>query len=226
MRAILTLTVACACIVFTAGAQAQAQAQDALRLCRAIKDDADRLKCYDRLETSSPNATGTQAESQPSAAAWEVSDEKSPLDDSPLVSAMLRSSDDKAQLLMRCKERKTEVAVLIRGFIKCGTDVRVVYRVDQGQSVDGPWNSSKSCYLAIAPSPIPFIRALADQSKVYFRLFDHHGAPNDAAFNLGKVSDVRSRLAKACEWDEATGNPVPKAPTPAVSPGPSKAAPK
>ena len=222
MRTILILTVASACTVFTAGAQAQ----DALRLCRAIKDGADRLKCYDRLEISSPNPTGTQAESQPSAAAWEVSDEKSPLDDSPLVSAMLRSSDDRAQLLMRCKERKTEVAVLIRGFIKCGTDVRVVYRVDQGQSVDGPWNSSKSCYLAIAPSPIPFIRALADQSKVYFRLFDHHGAPNDAAFNLGKVSEVRSRLAKACEWDEATGNPVPKAPTPGVSPSPSKAAPK
>jgi hypothetical protein len=220
MHAILILTVACACIVFTAGAQAQ----EALKLCRQIKDDADRLKCYDGLGTSSPNATGTQAESQPGAdAAWEVSDEKSPLDDSPLVSAMLRSSDDKAQLLMRCKERKTEVAILIRGFIKCGTDVRVVYRIDQGQSVDGPWNSSKSCYLAIAPSPIPFIRALADQSKVYFRLFDHHGAPNDASFNLGKVSEVRSRLAKACEWDLATGNPLPKASTPA---SPSEAAPK
>jgi hypothetical protein len=136
---------------------------------------------------------------------------------------MLRSSDGKAQLLLRCKERKTEAAVLIRGFIKCGTDVRVVYRIDQGQSVDGPWNPSKSCYLAIAPSPIPLIRALADQSKVYFRLYDHHGAPNDAQFNLGKVSEVRSRLAKACEWDEATGNPLPKATTPAGAP---KAAPK
>jgi hypothetical protein len=219
MRATHILTVACACFVFTAGAQAQ----EPLRLCRQIKDDADRLKCYDRLDASSPNAAGTQAGSQPGAdAAWEVSEEKSPLDDTPLVQAMLRSSDGKAQLLMRCKERKTEVAVLIRGFIKCGTDVRVVYRVDQGQSVDGPWNSSKSCYLAISPSPIPFIRALADQSKAYFRLFDHHDTPNDALFNLGKVSEVRSRLAKACEWDVATGNPLPKA----ASPSPSGAAPK
>jgi Type VI secretion system VasI, EvfG, VC_A0118 len=219
MRAILILTVACASIAFTAGAQAQ----EAVRLCRQIKDDADRLKCYDRIDTPSPSAAGTPTEA---AAAWEVSEEKSPLDDTPLVSAMLRSSDDKAQLLMRCKERKTEVAVLIRGFIKCGADVRVIYRVDQGQSVDGPWNSSKSCYLAIAPSPIPFIRALADQSKVYFRLYDHHGAPNDALFNVGKVSEVRSRLAKACEWDEATGNPVSKSPAPAASPSPSRATPK
>jgi hypothetical protein len=212
MHPILAPIVACAVIAFTAGAQVQAQvqaqtpAQEPLRVCRQIKDDAVRLKCYDGLAPAP-----SQAESQPGAnAAWEVSEEKSPLDDTPLVSAMLRSSDGKAQLLMRCKERKTEVAVLIRGFIKCGTDVRVVYRVDQGQSVDGPWNPSKSCYLAIAPSPIPLIRALADQSKVYFRLYDHHGAPNDAQFNLGKVSDVRSRLAKACEWDEATGNPLPK----------------
>ena len=224
MRNMLLLTVACVGIVLAAHARAQTQSQDSLRLCRQIKDDADRLRCYDRLEASSPNAAGTQAESQSGVdAAWEVSEEKSPLDDTPLVQAMLRSSDGKAQLLLRCKERKTEAAVLIRGFIKCGTDVRVVYRIDQGQSVDGPWNPAKSCYLAIAPSPIPFIRALADQSKVYFRLYDHHGAPNDAQFNLGKVSEVRSRLAKACEWDEATGNPLPKAAAPAGAP---KAAPK
>lgn len=216
MRAILLLTVACASIAFTAGAQAQ----EAVRLCRQIKDDGDRLKCYDRIDTPSSSSAGTTTEP---AAAWEVSEEKSPLDDTPLVQAMLRSNDDKAQLLMRCKERKTEVAVLIRGFIKCGTDVRVVYRVDERQSVDGPWNPSKSCYLAIAPSPIPFIRALPDQSKIYFRLFDHHGAPNDAQFNLGKVSEVRSRLAKACEWDEATGSPIAKPPS---SGGQPKAAPK
>jgi hypothetical protein len=224
MRAILTI--ACASVVFAAGAHAQ----DALKLCRQIKDDAERLKCYDGLDTSSSNATGTQAESQQGAgAAWVVNDERSPLDDSPLVSAALPSSDGKAHLLMRCKDRKTEVAVSIRQFIKCGTDIRVIYRVDQGQATETPWKPHSSCYLAVAPSPIPFIRALADQGKVYVRMFDHHGAPHDALFNLGKISEVRSRLAEACDWEgasKATGNPVPKAPTPAVSPSPPKAPPK
>jgi Type VI secretion system VasI, EvfG, VC_A0118 len=224
MRAILTI--ACASVVFAAGAQAQ----EALKRCHQIKDDAERLKCYDRLDTSSSNATGKQAESkEPADGGWEVRDEKSPLDNSPLVSASLRSSDDKASLLMRCKDRKTEVAVTKWGFIKCGTDVRVIYRVDQDQAVESPWNSHSSCVLAIAPSPIPFIRALTDQGKVYFRIFDHHGAPHDALFNLGKISEVRSRLAEACDWDgapKATGNPVPKAGTPAVSPSPPQAPPK
>jgi Type VI secretion system VasI, EvfG, VC_A0118 len=224
MRAILTI--ACASVVFAAGAQAQ----EALKLCRQIKDDAERLKCYDGLDTSSSNATGRPAESQQGAgAAWVVNDEKSPLDDSPLVSAALPSSDGKAHLLMRCKDRKTEVAVTIRGFIKCGTDIRVIYRVDQGQATETPWTPHSSCYLAVAPSPIPFIRALADQGKVYFRMFDHHGAAHDALFNLDKISEVRSRLAEACDWDgapKATGNPVPKAPTPAVSASPPKVPPK
>jgi hypothetical protein len=87
---------------------------------------------------------------------------------------------------MRCKDRKTEVAVSIRGFIKCGPDVRVIYRVDQGQATETPWNAPSTCYLALAPSPIPFVRALADDGKVYVRMFDHHGAPHDALFNLGR----------------------------------------
>jgi hypothetical protein len=224
MRAILTI--ACASIVLAG----DAQAQEALKRCHQIKDNAERLKCYDGLDTSPSKATGTQGESKERAdGGWEVRDEKSPLDDSPLVSASLRSSDEKAYLLMRCKDRKTEVALNKWGFVKCGTDVRVIYRVDQDQAIETPWNSHSSCVLAIAPSPIPFIRALTDQGKVHFRFFDHHGAPHDALFNLGKISEVRSRLAESCNWDgapEGTGNPVPKAATPALSPSPRKAPPK
>jgi hypothetical protein len=130
---------------------------------------------------------------------------------------------------MRCKDRKTEVAVNKWGFIKCGADVRVVYRVDQAQAVETPWNSHSSCVLAIAPSPIPFIRTLSDGGKVYFRMWDHHDVAHDALFNVGKISEIRSRLAQACNWDggaKATGNSVPNAATPAVSPTPPKAPPK
>ena len=161
--------------------------------------------------------------------AWIVNDEKSPLDDSPLVSAALESSDGKAHLLMRCKDRKTELAVSIRGFIKCGTDIPVTYRIDQAQATEAPWHAHSSCYLAVAPSPIPLIRAFADQGKIYFRMFDHHNAAYDALFNLGKVSEIRSRLAEACDWEgtaKATENPASKPPTPAVSPSSPKAAPK
>ena len=219
-----TLIIACAGLLFAAGAHAQ----EAVKLCRQIKDDGERLKCYDGIDVSASNPARPQADSKQAGAPWLITDEKSPLDDSPLVSAALASSDGRSHLLMRCKDRKTEVAVSIRGFIKCGPDVRVIYRVDQGEATEIPWNAHSTCYLALAPSPIPFIRALNDDGKVYVRMFDHHGTPHDALFNLGKVSEVRSRLAQACDWDgaaNATSEPAPKAPAPAASPSP-KARPK
>jgi len=213
------LIIACAGLLLATGAHAQ----EALKLCRQIKDDGERLKCYDKIDVSASNPAGTQADNKQAGADWLITDEKSPLDDSPLVSAALTSSDSRSHLLMRCKDRKTEVAVSIRGFIKCGPDVRVVYRIDQGQATETPWNAHSTCYLALVPSPIPFIRALADDGKIYVRMFDHHGTSHDALFNLGKVSEVRSRLAQACDWDSAanaTSDPAPKAAAPAASPSP------
>jgi Type VI secretion system VasI, EvfG, VC_A0118 len=222
MRA--TFIIACAGFLLAAGAHAQ----EALKVCRQVKDDAERLKCYDGIDVPASNPAGPPAEAKQAGAPWLITDEKSPLDDSPLVSAALTSSDGRSHLLMRCKDRKTEVAVSIRGFIKCGPDVRVVYRVDQSEATEIPWNAHSTCYLALAPSPIPFIRSLTDDGKIYVRMFDHHGTPHDALFNLGKVSEVRSRLAQACNWDGAanTGtDPAAKAPAPAASPSP-KARPK
>ena len=195
IRAIVIAT--CASIVLVTAAQAQGS----LSSCRQIKEDTARLQCYDGLGASSANERGAQAAA--TEGVWEVTEDKSPINDNPIFSAALRNADGKSQLMMRCRDHKTEVAILLRGFINCGTQVPVTYRVDQGQPFEGRWNSSSSCYLAIAPTPIPFIRSLNDQSKLYVRLLDHHGTAFDALFNLGKVSDVSSRLARACEWDRA-----------------------
>ena len=204
-----SLFIACAFAVFAVGAQAQ----DASSPCRQIKDDGKRLKCYDRLDRSSSNAQERSAQRRPGGdTGWIVTDEKSPLDDSPLVSAALASTDDRSHLLLRCKDRRTEVAVSMTGFIKCGPDVRVTYRMNQEQAVETVWRPHPSCYLALAPAPIPFIRALADGGKVFVRMYDNHDAPYDASFNLGNVSKLRSRLAEACEWDAASTNSAPNTP--------------
>jgi hypothetical protein len=207
MRTILII--AFAIVVFAAGAQAQ----DASTPCRQIKDEGKRLKCYDRLDRSSSGAQERSAQRRPGGdTGWIVNDEKSPLDDSPLVSAALASSDDRSHLLLRCKDRKTEVAVSMTGFIKCGPDVRVTYRVNQEQPVETVWRPHPSCYLALAPAPIPFIRALADGGKVFVRMYDNHDAPYDASFSLGNLSKLRSRLAEACKWDAAHTNSAPNVP--------------
>src|SRR5262249_31043672 len=121
-------------------------------------------------------------------------------------------------LLLRCKDRKTEAAVSMTGFIKCGADVRVAYRIDQEQAMETPWRSHPSCYLALVPAPIPFIRALTDGGKVFVRMFDNHNAPNDASFSLGNVSKPVPPRGKACLGDPASpANAAPKAPAPAAA---------
>src|SRR5262249_39083 len=74
-----------------AGAQPQARSNP----CRQTKDEGKRLKCYDRLDRPSANARERPGQSRPGGdTAWVVTDEKSPLDDSPLVSAALASTDN------------------------------------------------------------------------------------------------------------------------------------
>src|SRR5262249_13394576 len=119
-----TLIIACAFVVFAAAAQAQ----DAANPCRKTKAEGKRLKCYDRLDRPSANARERPGQSRPGGdTAWVVTDEKSPLDDSPLVSAALASSDNRSHLLMRCKDRRTEVAVSMTGLIKCRAHFRALY---------------------------------------------------------------------------------------------------
>ena len=66
-----TVIIAFASVAFTTGAHAQS----ALSACRAIKDDGERLKCYDRLDTSFSDVPARPGEIRPAAEpAWIVSD--------------------------------------------------------------------------------------------------------------------------------------------------------
>src|SRR5262249_60911618 len=98
-------------------------------------NDAARLKASDAIAPGADAGNG----SPNGGPAWEVTDQRSPLDDSPLVNATMPAADGRASLLLRCKDRKTDVAVGIRGFTKCGGDVRGIYRVGQDPSTHSPW---------------------------------------------------------------------------------------
>src|SRR5258707_13573600 len=97
MRA--TLITACAGLLFATGAQAQ----DAVKACRQLKDEAERLKCYDRLDTSASNAPRGQRESKPDGeTGWIANYEKSPLDEDPPCSVGLTPAHRKPTPRMRC----------------------------------------------------------------------------------------------------------------------------
>lgn len=79
-------------------------------LCRKIPDDAARLKCFDAI-VPAPQQTDQPKEVRE----WSLEDSKSPVDNSPEVFATLASEDGRSELIIRCKDRKTDLAVLPNG---------------------------------------------------------------------------------------------------------------
>lgn len=55
-----------------------------------------------------------------------------------------------------------------------------------------------------------FIRALPDNGKLFVRAYGLGGNTADGEFKLGNVSEVRQKIAVACQWPGDTKNSSPK----------------
>ena len=64
--------------------------------------------------------------------AWQVVEDKSPIDDFPQVAAALNSKAGNLQLVMRCKERQVEVAVIAREGLGMNfrNEIKVLFRLN------------------------------------------------------------------------------------------------
>lgn len=172
-----------------------------VQFCKTLKDDARRLKCYDGLseEMKQPQA----AEPPPK---WSIKESKSPVDDSPQVDATLIV--DQRMLVLRCRERKTEVIFGGQFAPFFGSDpVKVLVRINDEKATTTTWFPSTDGQAAFAPAAVQFIRALPDHSKLFIRGFGSQGSRVDGTFELGSVSAIRDKIAAACKW----GAPAPHA---------------
>ena len=62
---------------------------------------------------------------------------------------------------------------------------------------------------AFASNAEEFIRKLPDNAKLFIRTTRSDGKTKEAHFDLGNLSDIRNKIAHACDWDETPGdNPV------------------
>ena len=58
---------------------------------------------------------------------------------------------------------------------------------------------------AFAPDAVAFIQSLPDNGKLSIKTTrSTDGKIKEADFNLGAVSEVRSKIAHACDWDSAS----------------------
>jgi hypothetical protein len=202
MRFLIILGVALSGVVTAANAQSVLEMAVGVKFCRTLKEDGARLKCFDDLFAEKAKPDKSDRESVADVRTWAITEDKSPIDDSPQVLAIMRASSGDAMLALRCREKRTE-AIFTGGFLGSIDRIKVVVRIGEGKPISTSWNPSTAGTGAFAPSPVQFIQALSDNEKLFIRAVGYGGRQVDGMFNLGNISEVRDKISHACSWKES-----------------------
>jgi hypothetical protein len=178
----------------------------AVKSCKAIASDRDRLTCFDRLFGETSKLPTSQEGAQTN---WSVEETKSP-DGSDQVIATNLVGD--VVLILRCKDQNTEAAFSTQYNYLGYKSVDVQLRINDRSPIKEVWKASVNGRAAFAPDAVAFIRSLPDNGKLSIKTTrSTDGKVKEGKFELGGVSEIRTKIAKACDWadgsaDEPTGS--------------------
>jgi Type VI secretion system VasI, EvfG, VC_A0118 len=178
-----------------------------VKACKAIADGKERLKCFDELFGENQKPQNLPKEAQ---ANWSIDETKSSIDGSPQVVGANLVGD--TVLILRCKDQITEAAFSTRYNYLGSKTVDVQLRINDQNPIKQAWKASMDGRAAFAPDAVAFIQSLPNNGKLSIRTTrSNDGKIKEASFNLGAVSEVRSKIAKACDWgsgsvDEPVGS--------------------
>jgi Type VI secretion system VasI, EvfG, VC_A0118 len=175
-----------------------------VKSCKAMAGDKERLRSFDDLfgEPSKEKLSEEkQVKDSPEGKQghWLIDDSKSPTDGSPQVVAANFIGD--SVLILRCKEQTTEAAFSTQYNYLGYKSVDVALRINDQIPIKEVWKASINGRAAFAPDAIAFIKSLPENGKLSItttRTTD--GKVKEGNFNLGAVSEVRNKIAKACDW--------------------------
>ena len=178
-----------------------------VKSCKAITNDEERLKCFDRLfaEPSRPENPSEGAQ-----AYWSIEESKSPTDGSPQIVAANLVGD--TVLILRCKDQTTEAAFSTQYNYLGYKSVDVQLRINDEKPIKEVWKASMNGRAAFAPDAVAFIQSLPDNEKLSIKTTrSTDGKVKEGRFNLGAVSEIRKKIANACDWangsvDEPVGS--------------------
>ena len=138
---------------------------------------------------------------------WSIEESKSPTDGSLQIVAANLVGD--TVLILRCKDQTTEAAFSTRYNYLGSRSVDVTLRINDEKPFKAVWKASIDGRAAFAPNAVEFIRVLPDNAKLFIKTSRPDGKTKEANYDLGHVSDIRSKIAHACDWDDTPGeNPV------------------
>jgi type VI secretion system VasI family protein len=202
-------------------------------VCKLIKDDTERLRCYDRALSEAPSDAPSQATPDSANAAreiegnWHVSEGKSVTDDTSILTAALEALGGKAALVLRCQHDRTEVYVTTQSYMGAAQPLAVTYSINDGPATETRWLPAQEGNALFVPTPtaaIDFIRTLSDQGTLSLTLHDFIGRAQQLQYKLGPMTELRDKMAVTCHWPAST-QPVNAAPPQPANAGPPRPVP-
>ena len=141
----------------------------------------------------------------PTGTNWVVSETTSPVDYSPLVTALIRSTspvkDAPTTLAVRCRGKHTELLVRTDGtwVTTRGNELRVDYQINDQPAVRLPWTASADGKIAsYKGDAVGLLQSLPEGAQLKINVFDGPGPGHDATFQLAGLDTVRKKIAVAC----------------------------
>jgi hypothetical protein len=148
---------------------------------------------------------------RPTGTNWVISETTSPVDYSPLVTALIRSTspvkDAPSALTVRCLGQRTELLVRTDGTWTAtrGHELRVDYQVNDQPAVGLPWIlSSDGKTATYKDDPVGLLLSLPDGARLKINVTDRTSSSHEATFQIDGWDVVRNKIGTACKWARTT----------------------
>jgi hypothetical protein len=142
---------------------------------------------------------------------WIVSETTSPIDYSPLLTAVIHSASEAKNgpnvLAVRCRAQHIEILIRTDGTwaVPRGNDLLVDYQINDQPVVRQPWTLSADGKTATYKlDPIELLRSIPEDATLKIAVAQQGDVRLEASFALSGLSGVRQKVATACKGAPVT----------------------
>jgi type VI secretion system protein VasI len=186
------------------------------RLAQVIRDSLAREAHFDSLadaaQLTRDSLAFTRRAAVEGAGKWTRTNSRSPMDDSPTVILQLRSENvatgwlasNRTTLVIRCKERRTEVYVVtgMAANPELGAyhEASVRTRLDGARPQNETWSEATSNDALFSSGGIPFAIQLVHARRFRLEFTPFNAGPVIVEFDLRGLAHDLPAVANACGW--------------------------
>jgi hypothetical protein len=157
------------------------------------------------------DTSGTKNDRPAQEAGWILSETTSPVDYSPLITAVIHSTSDVKDgpnsLAVRCRAQHSELSIRTDGawVAPRGNDVTVDYQINDQPVVRQPWILSTDGKTAsYRNDPVGLLRSIPEGATLKVAVADKANIRREATFELSGLSGIRQKVGTTCKWAPVT----------------------